>query len=236
MFNLNLPYKLEQISARKVYGRYLYKIIQHQNVFYLKCQQPIHTVFEQGWQNEKNIYQQFDGASFLLPAQYVTLEEQGLVLPEAEPIFIQPLTPYLIKELLDVLGQLHQTGWIHGDLKPQHFVRYQNTVRLIDFEHTCQANSIQPQLHATPRYMAPELFHGEPKSIQSDLYALGIILYEHITQTRLNAQTYQDWAILHCQMSFQIPKQFNKVLTGLLKKQKQNRFKDIQAVIDCLES
>ena len=235
MFNLNLPYKLEQISARKVYGRYLYKIIQHQNVFYLKYQQPI-TVFEQGWQNEKNIYQQFDGASFLLPAQYVTLEEQGLVLPEAEPIFIQPLTPYLIKELLDVLGQLHQIGCIHGDLKPQHFVRYQNTVRLIDFEHTCQANSIQPQLHATPRYMAPELFHGEPKSTQSDLYALGIILYEHITQTRLNAQTYQDWAILHCQMSFQIPKQFNKVLTGLLKKQKQNRFKDIQAVIKCLES
>lgn len=47
--------------------------------------------------------------------------------------------------------------------------------------------------------MAPELFHGANKTVQSDLYALGIVLYEWLTQTRLQANSYHEWAVLHCQ-------------------------------------
>ena len=47
--------------------------------------------------------------------------------------------------------------------------------------------------------MAPELFHGEIKTVRTDLYALGVILYEWLSGKRLIARNYQDWAVLHCQ-------------------------------------
>ncbi len=54
--------------------------------------------------------------------------------------------------------------------------------------------------------MAPELFHGTRKNIQSDLYAFGVVLYELLSQIRLQANTYHDWAVLHCQnLNIQLP-------------------------------
>ena len=57
--------------------------------------------------------------------------------------------------------------------------------------------------------MAPELFHGTRKNIQSDLYAFGVVLYEWLSQIRLQANTYHDWAVLHCQnLNIQLPDSF----------------------------
>ncbi|KCX88391.1 tyrosine kinase family protein [Acinetobacter sp. 72431] len=94
-------------------------------------------------------------------------------------------------------------------------------------------------MDATPRYMAPELFRGGYKSIQSDLYAFGIVLYEWLTQTRLEASSYRDWAVLHCQnLTIQLPTQFLiflPLLVGLLQKQQQNRFSNADEAINCLK-
>ena len=80
---------------------------------------------------------------------------------------------------------------------------------------------------ATPRYMAPELFHGEAKTLASDLYALGIIVYEWLTQRRLQAKSYQDWAYLHCQqLKIELPAAylgFQDLLEAMLNKQKSQR-------------
>ena len=100
-------------------------------------------------------------------------------------------------------------------------------------------SSPDPITDATPRYMAPELFHGANKTVQSDLYALGIVLYEWLTQTRLQANSYHEWAVLHCQKlnvvlpsSFQV---FLPLLSGLLQKQQQSRFSNVHEAINCLK-
>ena len=88
--------------------------------------------------------------------------------------------------------------------------------------------------------MAPELFHAERKTVQSDLYAFGIIVYEWLTKTRLQAKTYHDWAVLHCQqLQIQLPKQlecFLPLLNGLMQKQVEQRFKSVSEAKDCLNS
>lgn len=84
-------------------------------------------------------------------------------------------------------------------LKKEHFRKFKQEFYLIDFEKTRLISSPDPITDATPRYMAPELFHGANKTVQSDLYALGIVLYEWLTQTRLQANSYHEWAVLHCQ-------------------------------------
>ena len=192
---------------------------------------------------------------FLLPFQVIAhLKMEGqpesgraaLILSHAEPLFNDCAGMSLneIKErllnVLDVIDQLHQLGWIHADLKREHFVQYQQRVCLIDFEQVQKINSPQnvQSLTATPRYMAPELFHAEEKTVQTDIYALGIVFYEWLTGQRLTAGNYQDWAYLHCQrLSIELSEQFGpfkKLLSGMLAKQKEQRFTSIYAVKQCL--
>ena len=100
-----------------------------------------------------------------------------------------------------------------------------------DFEQSFANNQPISEMNATPHYMAPELFHGTAKSMQSDLYAFGIILYEWLMHTRLQANSYQDWAVLHCQqLVLQLPPHFAcflPLLNGLTQKQYEQRFKAV---------
>ena len=55
-------------------------------------------------------------------------------------------------------------------------------------------------------YHATEYEWVQHKTVQSDIYALGIIFYEWLTQQRLQANSYHDWAYLHCQrLHIQLP-------------------------------
>lgn len=161
--------------------------------------------------------------------------EQGIILQHTEALFKkapQTLNPAEIYQCLnsslDVLTQLHRLSWIHGDLKVEHFRNIHHRAVLIDFEQafSVKSNGINKNT-ATPRYMAPELFHAQAKSYASDAYALGIIWLEWLTQEKLQAKSYVDWAKLHCQqLKIELPEQyqvFQTVLTMLLSKEKDHR-------------
>jgi serine/threonine-protein kinase len=94
-----------------------------------------------------------------------------------------PLVLQTATALTQALDHAHRAGWLHRDLKPGN-VRIHlpdGTVQLTDFGLAKLADStatLTGVLQGTPRYMAPELLMGESPSAQSDLYALGVILYE----------------------------------------------------------
>lgn len=247
------------------FGRSLYTFEYQQQHYWLKTQAlNINQSYEAGFLNELAFYQQFvdqpnssnNPPDFLLPFQMIahlkSLEGQqqsgrpALILSHAESLLgdcsgmsLNEIKKTLLK-VLEVVDQLHQLGWIHADLKREHFVEYQQRVCLIDFEQVQKINSpIKLQnLTATPRYMAPELFHVAEKNVQTDIYALGIIFYEWLTGQRLTAENYQDWAYLHCQrLSIELPEHFaplKNLLSGMLAKQKQRRFTNIYTVKQCL--
>ena len=86
----------------------------------------------------------------------------------------------LAKQMAVGIHAAHQKGSIHRDLKPANImVDSQGQVRITDFglaQLTVDAGA--GQLAGTPAYMAPEQLRGGEVSVQSDLYALGLILYE----------------------------------------------------------
>ncbi|HEX8819153.1 MAG TPA: protein kinase [Archangium sp.] len=86
------------------------------------------------------------------------------------------------------LAAAHQQGVLHRDIKPANaLLTAQGEVKLLDFglaeifEAGATAGPGGARAAGTPRYMAPELFGGASATPRSDLYALGLVLYELCT-------------------------------------------------------
>ena len=92
----------------------------------------------------------------------------------------------IMKQLCSAVAEAHSRGIIHRDIKPQNvIVKADGSLKILDFGiatalgsvQLTQANNVMGSVH----YLAPELAKGEPASFQSDIYALGIVLYEMLS-------------------------------------------------------
>jgi serine/threonine protein kinase len=93
----------------------------------------------------------------------------------------------LAAQIAGALGALHDAGALHRDLKPGNvLMRGMRQIALSDFglakDVAWDMEITDPGLiFGTPHYMSPEQGHGEPVDSRSDLYSLGVILYEMLT-------------------------------------------------------
>lgn len=88
----------------------------------------------------------------------------------------------LIRQILQALIYLHQRGIIHRDLKPANIQVVDGQVKILDFGLAIAANKTQSEnLSGTLAYMAPEVMRGEAATEKSDLFAVGMIIFELLT-------------------------------------------------------
>jgi serine/threonine-protein kinase len=99
------------------------------------------------------------------------------------------------------LAAAHDAGVLHRDLKPANvMIDGRGRARLTDFGIAAIARDVRgaDALAGTPSYMAPELFTGHDASIRSDIYTLGLVLYELFTGKRaIEAASLADAALRH---------------------------------------
>jgi len=85
----------------------------------------------------------------------------------------------LITQILEALAYLHRRGILHRDLKPGNILIKEGQVKLLDFGLSItRAANRQSETTGTLAYMAPELLRDGTASEASDLYAVGMIIYE----------------------------------------------------------
>jgi serine/threonine-protein kinase len=93
----------------------------------------------------------------------------------------------LYRAVCEAVQYAHQQALIHRDLKPSNIlVKRDGTVRLLDFGIAKQIDALDARVDETrtvmrfmtPAYAAPEQIQGERVGIQTDVYALGVVLYE----------------------------------------------------------
>src|SRR5215471_18745118 len=87
----------------------------------------------------------------------------------------------ITRQLLAGLAAAHDRGVLHRDLKPANImIDGHGRVRITDFglAASMDEEAQTSEVLGTPAYMAPEQFAGKGASVQSDIYALGLVLYE----------------------------------------------------------
>jgi serine/threonine protein kinase len=98
----------------------------------------------------------------------------------------EALTGYVMRPVTSAVAAMHEAGVLHRDLKPANILLDRDgTPFVCDFGLACGFDSRRSEADATqiggsPRYMAPEMFDGHVTP-QSDVYALGIMLFEMLT-------------------------------------------------------
>src|SRR5512135_2181135 len=91
------------------------------------------------------------------------------------------------RQLCAGLHAAHEKGVLHRDLKPANvMLDGRGRVRITDFGLAVAAEEAASlgEIAGTPGYMAPEQLAGKPPSVRSDIYALGLVLYEVVTGKR----------------------------------------------------
>ncbi|MEA2162398.1 MAG: eukaryotic-like serine/threonine-protein kinase [Thermoanaerobaculia bacterium] len=96
-------------------------------------------------------------------------------------------------QIAGALEKAHRAGIIHRDLKPSNIMITKSGLKLLDFglakqrtdsspdESTVQQVTEEGKILGTIQYMAPELLHGKNADARSDIFALGLVLYEMAT-------------------------------------------------------
>ena len=98
----------------------------------------------------------------------------------------------IVLQLAEALYYIHKQGVVHCDIKTENLLiseqdhdgkRSKSVVKLLDFglARSLTASRASTSLSGTPHYVAPERIRGEPASPASDVYGVGILLYELVT-------------------------------------------------------
>ncbi|NIM59569.1 MAG: protein kinase [Candidatus Aminicenantes bacterium] len=196
----------------------------------------------------KNVCRMYDlskeGGTYFITMEYVpgedlktSIKRMGL-LSSGKALFIA-------KQVCEGLAEAHRLGIVHRDLKPKNIMIDRNgNARIMDFgiARSIKAKGLTEEgmMIGTPDYMSPEQAEGREIDHCSDIYSLGVILYEMVTGTiPFEGDTPISIAIKHKtdkprdprEINPQISSDLSSLILKCMEKKKEDRYQNVEEIL-----
>jgi serine/threonine protein kinase/Tfp pilus assembly protein PilF len=203
----------------------------------------------------KNICQMFDlgeeRGTYFITMEFVDGQDLKKLIRQSGQLAIGT-TMSIAKQVCDGLIEAHTSGVVHRDLKPSNIMIDANgNARIMDFgiARSEEGKGITGAgvMIGTPEYMSPEQVEGKEIDQRSDIYSLGVILYEMVTgKVPFEGDTPFTVGVMHKsefpqspkEINSQIPDDLNNVILKCLEKDKANRYQnsgDVRSELENIE-
>ena len=164
----------------------------------------------------------FDARRLFIVMEYVPGTDLKTMLKERGKFRVDEAIS-LTCQACEGIGYAHRAGLVHCDVKPHNMlVTPDGRLKVTDFGIARALASIQPDeqseiVWGSPQYFAPEQASGQAPSPASDVYSLGVILYEMLAgQLPFNANDADELARMHREASVVSPRRYNSQISANL--------------------
>ncbi len=160
----------------------------------------------------------------------------------------QPSLSSILDIILQVCSGLeyaHKQGIVHQDITPGNiFIQPDGQAKIVDFGLACPRGNIDFDMPGTPFYMSPEQIQGEPVDERTDIYSLGIMVFELLMGKRPFPEDNLGKLLdLHIRedtpdpriLKPDLPEELQSVIMKSIRKDPADRFNNIAEIIDKLK-
>lgn len=189
-----------------------------------------------------------DGENCFIVMELITGRTLKQMIQEQGPLPIDQASK-IAMQILDALGHAHEQKIIHRDVKPHNvLIARDGTVRVTDFG-IARATTTDTVTHTgsilgSAHYFSPEQANGYPANEKSDLYSMGVVLYEMVTgRVPFQGESPITVAIKHIResvtpasaLNHEVPAELDQIIGQALAKEPEDRFADAAEMRGALE-